>query len=571
MDLLLRKGVYPYEYMDSIAKFREPQLPAREAFFNRLNDEELSETDYEHAQKVWQAMRIKDMREYHDFYLGLDVTLLADCFEHLRKVSRETFGLDVAHYYTLPGYAYDVMLKMTGVRLELLSDIDMLQMIEGGIRGGVTVASHRYAKANNPYLDDFDASKPTNYLTYLDANNLYGCAMSKYMPTDGFEWVEDHAEIPTVEAIDPEAEKGYFLEVDLDYPQELHDAHNDYPFAPESMEIGKVRKLVPNLHDKKKYVIHSANLKQYVGLGGLRLRKIHRAIRFNQRPWLKEYVNKLTALRTAAATDFERDFFKLMVNAVFGKTMENVRKRQDIRLVTASEEKKATKMIAKPHFKKRTVFDENLAAIHMRKTKVKMIKPIYLGFSILERSKTIMNDFVHGYLKPKYGSRAKVCYTDTDSIICDVQTDDVYKDMAGDAVEWFDTSNFPQDHPSGIVAGLNKKVLGKFKDECGGIPMKEYVGLRAKMYSHLTPAGETKRAKGVKRCVVEKGLTHQDFKDCLLTHTEISREMRRFQSRLHELFTLTCRKKALSAQDDKRHILPDGISTLAHGHYRIPK
>ena len=136
-----------------------------------------------------------------------------------------------------------------------------------------------------------------------------------------------------------------------------------------------------------------------------------------------------------------------------------------------------------------------------------MTKSIYMRFSILERSKTIMNDFMHGYLKPKYGSRGSVCYTDTDSIICDVQTTDIYKDMVGDALEWFDTSNYPQDYTSGI----NKRGLGKFKDECSGAPMMEYDGLRANMYSHLTPTDETKRTKGVKRCVVEKGLTHQDY------------------------------------------------------------
>ncbi|VDI13125.1 Hypothetical predicted protein [Mytilus galloprovincialis] len=259
------------------------------------------------------------MRDYHDLYLGVDVTLMADCFNHLRKVSKETFGLDVAHYFTLPGYAYDVMRKMTGVSLELLGDIDMLQMVESGFRGGITAASHRYAKANNPYLDDYDETKPTNYLMYLDANNLYGCAMSRYMPTDGFKWVANIKEIPRPDEIDPESPVGYIMEVDLEYPENLNDDHNDYPFAPESIEINKVRKLVPNLNGKKKYVIHSANLKQYLELGGLKLKKIHRDISFNQSPWLKEYVDKLTALRTAAGTDFEKDFFKLKVNAVFGK------------------------------------------------------------------------------------------------------------------------------------------------------------------------------------------------------------------------------------------------------------
>ncbi|VDI52514.1 Hypothetical predicted protein [Mytilus galloprovincialis] len=253
-----------------------------ENFYNKLNEEALTTEDYNHAKKLWEATGAKHMRDYHDLYLELDVTLMADCFNHLRKVSKETFGLDVAHYFTLPGYAYDVMLKMTGVSLELLSDIDMLQMVESGIQGGITAASGRYAKANNPYLDDYDETKPTNYLIYLDANNLYGCAMSRYMPIDGFKWVENIEEIPRPDEIDPQSPVGYIMEVDLEYPENLHDDHIDYPFAPESIEINKVRKLVPNLNDKEKYVIHSANLKQYLELGGLKLKKIHRAISLNQ-------------------------------------------------------------------------------------------------------------------------------------------------------------------------------------------------------------------------------------------------------------------------------------------------
>ena len=222
------------------------------------------------------------------------------------------------------------------------------------------------------------------------------------------------------------------------------------------MVINGVRKLVANLHDKQKYVVHYVNLKKYLAQG-LKLKKIHRAIRFNQSPWLRGYVEKNTACRAASSTTFEKDFFKLMVNSVFGKTMENIRNRVDVRLVNS--EKVARKLVAKPNFKRRTVFSEDLAAVHLHRTKLGFDKPIYLGFSILDLSKTLMADFVYDYLKPRYGDRLSICYTDTDSLICDIQTADVYKDMAESVQQCFDTSNYPPDHASGIQAGVNKKVI----------------------------------------------------------------------------------------------------------------
>lgn len=276
--------------------------------------------------------------------------------------------------------------------------------------------------------------------------------------------------------------------------------------------MNKVKKLVSNLGDKQKYVLYCVDLKQYLALG-LKLKKIHRAIRFSQSQCLQKYIDLNTKLRAASLTEFEKNFFKLMNNAVFGKTMENIRNRVDVRLVT--NEKQALKLIVKPNFDRRVIFSEHLAAIHMRKTKLKFDKPIYLGFTILDRSKTLMTDFVYGYLKPTYGDKATICYTDTDSIIYNVETQDVYKDINEHWQQWFDTSNYPSAHPSGIDASMNQKILGKFKDECAGKPMSEFVGLRPKMYAFKVGTQESKRAKGVKKCVVKNEMTFADYKTCL--------------------------------------------------------
>ncbi|XP_072019741.1 uncharacterized protein [Amphiura filiformis] len=491
LQLLLRKGVYPYDHVNSLEKLQETSLPPKDTFYSKLNEEHISDEDYEHAQKVWNTFEMKTMREYHDLYLKSDVLRLADVFESFRKLCLKNYKLDPCWYYTAPGLSYDAMLKTTGVKLELLVDYDMAMMIEKGIRGGVSMISTRYSEANNKYMgSDYDPSKPSKYIQYLDNNNLYGSAMSQPLPTGGFEWM-------TPKQLDSWDEIPCILEVDLEYPKKLHDLHNDYPLAPERVTVNRVEKLIPNLGDKEKYVIHHTALKQCLDLG-LKLTKIHRGITFNESPFMKKYIDLNTELRKNANSEFEKDFFKLMNNSVFGKTMENIRNRVNIHLVNS--EHKAIKLAAKPNYERNTIFDENLIAVHMKKIKLYFNKPIYLGMSILDISKTMMYDFHYNYIKKKYGNKAKLCLTDTDSLLYEIETEDFYKDIAQDVDRYFDTSNYPADHPSGIPTGKNKKVPGMFKDEAGGKQIVEFVGLRAKLYSFRMHEGnEEKRCKGVRK------------------------------------------------------------------------
>ena len=503
-DLLLRKGVYPYDYVDEPSKFSDTQLPTKDDFYSQLNDQHITDDDYAHAQNVWNVFNCTNFGEYHDIYLKSDVLALADVFENFRNMCLKTYHLDPAHYYTAPGLSWDAMLKQTRVRLELINDIDMYLMVEKGIRGGISMVSQRYAKANNPYVPDYDDTKPTNHLMYLDANNLYGWAMSQSLPHDGFAWVDEPDTIDYMNTKE-DAETGYILEVDLEYPHELHDDHNDYPLAPETTTIPiselsdftkKLRKelnmkgkgsekLIPNLRNKEKYVVHYRNLQLYVSLG-LKVTKVHRVLMFQQSKWLGEYINLNTEKRKEAKTPFEKDFFKLMNNAIFGKTMENVRKRITVELVQT--EKRFKKAVAKPTFVKFKIFNEDLTAVHCMQASLKLDKPIQVGFSILDLSKTLMYGFHYDYMKEKY-PQCRLLFTDTDSLCYDVPTEDIYKDMAEDA-DLFDTSDYPKDHF--LHSETNKKVLGKMKDECAGIPIEEFVGLRPKMYSMVYGGKEKK-------------------------------------------------------------------------------
>jgi len=511
--LLLQKGIYPYEYMDSFERFDETQLPEKEKFFSSLSGKGITDDEYAHAQKVWETFGCQTMGDYHDVYLTTDVLLLADVFENFRKVCQGKYGLDPAHYYSAPGLSWDALLKKTGVELELLTDLDMHLFIERGMRGGISMVGKRHAKANNPLAEGYNPEEPTNYITYLDANNLYGWAMSLPLPKSKFHWKRVMPTEAQIMKLKQDAKKGWILEVDLEYPEELHDVHYSYPLAPEKKvtdprqmseyqhklmaDLGikptNTEKLVPTLEDKEKYVLHHRNLQLYLRLG-MRLKKVHRVLEFDQESWMEPYIRINTEFRKQAKSDFETNFFKLMNNSLFGKTMEDKRNRVDVKIVRSWEDDKVRKLISDPSYSSFTLFSNDLAGIHMHKRRLVLDKPVYTGMTIVDISKTLMYEFYYDYLKARYGLRCNLIYTDTDSLLLHIQTDDVYEHLK-EHKYLYETSNYPKDHP--LYDDTNKKALGKMKDECGGEVIEEVVVLRSKMYSIKKSKENIKKAKGV--------------------------------------------------------------------------
>ena len=269
-----------------------------------------------------------------------------------------------------------------------------------------------------------------------------------------------------------------------------------------------------------------------------------------------------------------------MNNSVFGKTIENIRKRQNVILV--DDRKLANKLSSKPNFERLTIFDENLIAVHMKKTEVYFNKPIYVGQAILDLSKTLMFDFHYNYIRKKYDNKAELLFTDTDSLMYLIQTDDFYHDIRKDIKKKSDTSDYLENHPSGIKTGVNKKVIGKFKDEAAGRQITHFVGLRPKLYTFKVEKikereeemkgekemkgenkGEVDKAKGVKRCVIKKSLTFEDYRKSLFSEDELMKKMNIIRSQNHEIYAMTVNKVALSANDDKILICPNKINTLA--------
>ena len=585
-DLMVRKGVYPYDYMDSFDKFKT-KLPNKEEFHSLLNDEDISNEDYQHAQNIWEVFKLNNMGEYHDLYLKSDILLLADIFENFRRTCLEYYKLDPCHYFTSPGLSWDAMLKMTDIKLELMTNIDMFQFIEKGLRGGISYIANRYGKANNKYMKEYDKNIPSKYIMYLDANNLYGYAMSLYLPTGGFRWMTEK-QIDQLDLVkyNEDGKKGLILEIDLEYPKELHNTHNDYPLGAEKMKVsnnmlsdyskkivskfntstGLVYKLIPTLNNKEKYVLHYRNLQLYIDLG-LKVTKIHRVLEFDQSPWLKKYINFNTEKRTNAKNAFEKDFFKLMNNSCFGKTMENVRKRVDVRLIT--DEKKLLKMTSKPTYVSCKIFNENLVTVHKIKETLTLNRPAYIGMCILDLSKTLMYDFHYNYIINKYEDKAKLLFTDTDSLTYEIEADDVYQDFWNDR-EKFDNSDYPENSP--FYDKTNKKVIGKFKDEAAGIPIYEFIGLRSKMYSYIKDNNEVgKTAKGIKKNIIKKEITHENYKKVLFNNEQMHHTMKTIRSNNHQLGSYEINKVSLSCFDDKRYIHNNGVTSYAYGHYKIHK
>ncbi|XP_044760347.1 uncharacterized protein LOC123317802 [Coccinella septempunctata] len=474
--LLTKKGVFPYDYISSVDKLNDTCLPSIEKFYNKLNYEEISDEQYLHAQLIWSTFNCQSLKDYMMLYLKTDIMLLADVFEQFRNSCIKEYELDPIHFYTLPGYTFQCMLKTTKIKLEIIKDIDILLFIENGIRGGISQCSNRYSTANNKYMGPkFDVNEPEKYLLYLDVNNLYGWAMSQFLPYGGFKWTDTNIDITQ---IPDDAPEGYILEVDLEYPAEIHDKHKDLPFCAESRipPGSKLPKLLTTLYHKKNYIVHYRTLKQALS-HGLVLKKVHRVLQFKQSAWLKMYIDKNTHLRQTAKNNFEKNLFKLMVNAVYGKTIENVRKHREVKLVNKWYGRYgAMNLISSPFYKDRMIFGENLVAIELQKRLITIDKPIYVGMSVLDISKVCLYEFHYDYFQPNF-KESILNYVDTDSLTYEVSNQNPYECIKRDCYTRFDTSDYPKGNPYGIPQ-VNKKVLGLMKDENNGKIMTDFVGLR---------------------------------------------------------------------------------------------
>jgi len=503
-ERMLRKGIYPYDYINDYNRLLETSLPSKECFYSKLNEREISEKDYETAQIAFKEMKCNNLLDYHNNYLTCDVLLLSDIWSNFTKTCYEDYKLDPNYYITLPSLSWDGLLKVCCEEysqdwsIELLTDMNMHLMFEKGNRGGLSQISKRYAKANHKYLPNYDPKEEDSYIMYYDANNLYGYAMMKKLPYKNFKWNTDTWDKEKILNIPDDVDKGYLFEVDLHYPDKLHQLHNGYalcsenkviknemlnPFQAKDRKESRITKLVCSFEDKKEYVLNYRYLKQVLKLG-LELRQVYRVIEYSQSDFMRNYIDKNTNKRKQAQNEFEKNFYKLMNNSVYGKTMENVRKRTHFKLLDSEESLLELRCLVKRF----TYFNDNLVGVHLIPKEVKLEKPIFVGQNVLDESKILMYDFYYKFIMEKFKpDNVKLLMTDTDSLMLHIIKEDPYEVMMQNKNE-FDLSMFPKDGP--LYNPINKKIPGKFKleevDEEARDYIIEYCGLSSKLYSYLT-------------------------------------------------------------------------------------
>ena len=341
-ELLKQKGIFPYNYMKDVRVLRKKHLPKKEEFFNDLTCQHLTKDEYDFAQKVWDRFSCKTFQDYMEIYLLADCLLLCDVFENFRSNCLQQYNIDPCYYFSAPHFTFDAFLRHSSLTLELLSDINQYLFIIKGIRGGMSMVSKRHAVTNNKYVEGYNSSKSSSFILYLDANNLYGRAMQEYLPWKNFEWMSPHQlNYDFIKRLEPEGEVGCIIQCRLEYPVALHDYHSDYPLAPikKSIPYGmlspvarmicdkhklkrttNVEKLLATVEDKDFYILHYRNLQLYVSLG-LRVKKIHARMIFKQGPIMKSYVDFNSEKRAQATNKFDTDFYKLLSNSLYGKTI----------------------------------------------------------------------------------------------------------------------------------------------------------------------------------------------------------------------------------------------------------
>ncbi|XP_053210240.1 uncharacterized protein LOC128394030 [Panonychus citri] len=587
INFVSAKASLPYDYLDSFDRFNEIELPPYECFYNKLKRENIEKNVYQNMVNLWNHFHVKNMGEFQDIYQKIDVILLAAVFENFRSISIEQFKLDPPHFYSAPGLSWAAALKSTKVKIDLLTDIDMIMLFERGIRGGISSASKRYEKANIPDTSDFISNEKPKFITYLDVNNLYGYALQQALPMSDFKFV-DNVEFDSVYQLcinekNPNSDIGYVFEVDLDYPSHLHDLHKDYPLAPDRVTIDqhhlsklqlsiletterprtKCEKLIATFFKREKYVIHQRNLQFYVK-HGLIVTKIHRIVSFKQSCWLKDYIMLCTRKRMVSKSNFEKNFWKLLVNAIYGKSIEDVRKHSEIKLETSLDG--AMKQMQKPLVERFFILDEHKALFKMRRKSVLLNKPIFAGFTVLEISKLHMYQLHYEIFKVYYGDNIELLYTDTDSFIYSIKTNNLYNDF-NYLSDIFDFSDYPSEHQSGLKNDNHKKKLGYLKDEMNGKNILEFIALKSKVYCLKTDETVKKTAKGVQKAVLKKMITFDDYKTSLDSHNLLYHEMRSLRSFQHNIKSIQSRKLALNPFDDKRYLLENGVDTLPFGHY----
>lgn len=630
ITLALRKNAYPYLWFDSFDKFVLPishltrlfDENKYEAFTENVTEEFMDKFEYNKKiyHQVIEAFDFGTVAQYVNLYVCMDTLQLADILQETRKVYQTVHKLDMFQFYGLPGYtwaAFQLHIENSIYKPQLFmeGEMDKVCFFARAVRGGCSDSMLRYSKVNNPHMEspgDFDPSKPQTYLLYLDANNLYGWSMSQALPYANFEWLggmyvdymnnlNDNYEFFMKSFLNTLGNgKGAFIMCDLEFPANVHDKMNWYPLAPESACVpeewisntardmhaiaetkhdSKSKRLLQTLVKHEKYVTYYKNLIFYLK-HGLVITHIHKIMTFSEFPLMKSYIDLNTQMRNKATFTAEKNQWKNANNSAYGKTFENKMGYSNIEFVS---QENYNKTVRDPGFDGCVYASDNLMLAKVLYTSVDYDKPIYLGVTITELAKLRMFWFYYDVLQDHFGpSRLKLCMTDTDSLLIEVQSNDIGADISTIQVKYdcpFDTSTLPKEFIEKYgIEGQHNKEVGYFKFEAEPYAIQEFVGLRPKVYSarEMENPEAHMRCKGTPKDSMKLYVRHENYLQCLF-HNYTAERMRqdvdvnKIQSKDHNIFSIKTSKVSLSCNDSKRYILRDNITTLAFGHYGIPQ
>ena len=554
---LTKKLAYPYEYFNSIDDYQKPvNNLKKEHFFSKLKNKCPDDEEIQRTMDIVEKYNIKNGEELTEIYLKSDILLLACVFEKFIKISVNQYDINPLYCVSLPGYTWLCGLKYTGIKLQTLQDKDMILLLENNIRGSISsVMGDRYIKSDE-----------NGKVLYFDANNLYGDSMSQPLPYDEFKF-DGNVNLEDILNTPDDGNIGYFIEVDLKYPNKIKEKTKNFPFAPVNKKINpdnfsdymktikpdtyiQTKKLICDCSDKKNYLVHYRMLKFYIRHGMI-VDKVHNIISFRQSRWLEKYISFNTQKRNKTQNDFEKDFYKLLNNAFYGKTMENVRNRLKIKFVRKDDYKEIVKQQSKLTFNGIHKSYENCDSYTFKQNDVLMDKPIYLGFTVLELSKLLMYETYYDKLQPYFGQQnIQLHYMDTDSFILSVNTKNVIKDLKN-LEDIFDFSNLDKNHE--LFSNKNKNVVGKFKIETPkNIWIDEFVCLRSKMYAFKCGNDSKNILKGISKSE-SKNIKFVEYYNCLFGR-EYQRECDNYiiRSINHDMVLQKVKKSTLSIFDDKR-------------------
>ena len=462
----MKKLAHPYEIFNSTDDYHKPVYNLKkENFFSKLKNKCPDEEEIERTMNIIKKFNIKNGEDLTEICLKSDVLLLACVSEKFIKVSVNEFDINPLYCVSLPGYTWQCGLKYTGIKLQTLQDKDMILLIENNKRGGISsVMGNRYVKSNE-----------NKKILYIDANILYGHSMSEPVPYDEIKF-DNNVKLEDILNTPDDSDIGYFVEADLIYPDNIKEKTENFPFAPVNKKINpdnfndymkeikpdtyiQTSKLICDWSDKKNYLIHYRMLKFYLRHGMI-VDKVHDIISFKQSKWLEKYINFNTQKRNQTVNDFEKDFYKVLNNAFYGKAMENVRNRLKINFIKKDNYREIIKKQFKLTFNGIHKSYENCDSYTFKQNEVLMDKPIYLGFTVLKLNKLLMYETYYDKLQPYFGQKnIQLHYMDTESFVLSVKTKDIIKNLE----DIFNFSNLDENHE--LFSKKNKKLIGKFKIE----------------------------------------------------------------------------------------------------------